>query len=623
MCGICGYISSKTISPKELESMNNTMFHRGPDDAGTWQGIIENKEIGLAHRRLSIIDLSELGHQPMFSQDGKIVVVFNGELYNYQQVRKELSENGYQFVSECDTEVLIAAYQKWGEYCVNKFTGMFAFALYDIVNKKVVFARDRIGKKPLYYYWGHNNLIFASELKAILKFPGLKLELNMEAIAEFLCNQYINAPKTIYHDVFKLQPGCFMIWESDTITVKSYWDLYEKYKENSKEIITDFNECKMRLKDILFQSVKERMVADVPAGTFLSGGIDSTLITALAQKSSNVPVKTYSIGFFDKKRNEAEYAKETAKFLGTEHTELYVEEKDMLQMIESLVYYYDEPFADPSQIPMMLISNLAKQGITVALSGDGGDEFFCGYSLYDYEKKAQYLDGLAAGIDTVLKKLHLNAVNSLLPQEVAAVLNNRDEQYKVQFFTDLPQGFLHKLLCYHFSEVKFNKERDISVSDWQLKRMILDMYTYLPEDVLAKTDRASMKYALEVRCPLLDYRVMEFSFQIPQQYKYSKNGRSKYILKSLLYDYVPERMMDRPKNGFGVPLGKWLRTYLSENMKRYTEREKIIQQGIFHYDVLQELIRKVENSDRKPYPKILWSFYVFQMWYNEYIETIF
>ena len=616
MCGICGYISKRKIGDDALEAMNDTMYHRGPNDSGIYQVEVEDTYFGFAQRRLSIMDLSVLGHQPMFSETNEYVIVFNGEVYNYRDLREELIEKGHIFKSDCDTEVILAAYMEWGDAAIEKLDGMFAFAILNLKTGRTVFARDRIGKKPLYYYWKDGELIFGSELKAIVKHPNFKKNLNENVIKQFLCYQYINEPNTIYCDTYKLPAGHYMVFKNGQIEIKKYWDIYEKYIDGKKNVILDYKECKEELKNNIYHAVKKRLVADVPVGSFLSGGIDSTLVTAIANDIVKEKIKTFTIGFEDKKRNEAQFAKESSQYLGTDHYEVYVTERDMLNLLDDMCFYFDEPFADPSELPTMLVSKVAKEKVTVALSGDGGDEFFCGYSMYDYVYYSQMLDKLSG----VGNKFIPKSIKKKLPAEVVALLSNRNPNYKVQLFSDLPEMFVSKMMKNNDVGIKFNKERLIDTENWQERRMLLDMYTYLPEDVLTKADRASMKYSFEMRCPLLDTNVMEYSFRVPHEYKYKARNK-KYILKDILYDYVPKKMMDRPKNGFGVPLGKWLRTFLKDEINRVSQKDYLDKQGIFNYEAVQELISKVDKSDKKPYPKILWAFYVFQMWFARYIEN--
>ena len=623
--------------------MNDTMYHRGPDDSGVeiYDGS-NGYSIGFAQRRLSIMDLSPLGHQPMHSENGRISVVYNGEIYNYRELKEELSD--YEFKSTCDTEAIIAAYLKWGIDMVDHIHGMFAIAIYDRETSDIYLIRDRIGKKPLFYWFDGENLVFASELKPIMKCPGFKPEIRKQVISRYLLQQYITAPDTIFTDVYKLEAGSYIKFSEGKITKKKYWDIKEVYKEMSKNPVRSYAEAKEGLKERLKKSVASRMIADVPLGTFLSGGYDSSLITAIAQEHSDRPVKTFCIGFDVPRYNEAEYAKEIAKHLGTDHTELYISEKEMFELVSSIPQYYDEPFADNSEIPSMLVSKLAKQDVTVALSGDGGDEFFCGYNIYDNVRTAQLLDipgamvhslsGIKSGDGTLLDKM---------PFRVKVVANNRDPETKTQLVSE---GYIRASHAF----ITGNEEMDVPISaeqylstdynlesnslpvlypveslygvkDFQIRRMLLDMDTYLPEDILVKMDRASMKYSLEARCPIMDTDVMEYSFRIPHRFKYHK-GDKKHILKDIAYDYIPKELLERPKTGFGVPMDEWLRGPLREQLLDYSSTSFLRKQDIFDVDYVSKFINDyVVKGDGGPatganYSKIAWSFYIFQQWYN-------
>ena len=400
MCGICGFVSKQNITLEQLRKMNDTMYHRGPDDSG--EEIFQMKDgyqIGMAQRRLSIMDLSPLGHQPMHSCDKRVSVVFNGEIYNFLELRKELTD--YPFRSSCDTEVIIAAYLKWGIECAHRFNGMFAICLYDRETDEVYLVRDRIGKKPLYYEIEGGNLIFASEIKPLMAREGFGRKIRTEVLSRFLFQQYINAPDSIFENVYKLEPGSILKFHYGEVKTWKYWDIKEVYHKMQENPVVDYEQAKEELKALLKKAVSSRMIADVPLGAFLSGGYDSSLMTAIAQEHSNEPVKTFSIGFNEDRYNEAAYAKKVADYLGTKHTELYIDEKEMFDLVESIPAYYDEPFADSSQIPTMLVSKLARQDVTVALSGDGGDEFFCGYNIYENVRQAQMLDllgGMTHGV---------------------------------------------------------------------------------------------------------------------------------------------------------------------------------------------------------------------------------
>ncbi|MCR4596359.1 MAG: asparagine synthase (glutamine-hydrolyzing) [Lachnospiraceae bacterium] len=627
MCGICGFISKKNITLDDLTRMNDTMYHRGPDDSGQEIYVMKGGyNIGLAQRRLSILDLSVAGHQPMHSPDRRISVVFNGEIYNYRELKQEISD--YPFVSNCDTEVIIAAYLKWGIHCVNHFNGMFAIAIYDRDTESLFLFRDRIGKKPLYYALTGNGFIFGSELKPIMTFPGFNERVRADVLPRYLVQQYINAPDTIFENVYKLEPGAILTYRDGHVEKEDYWDLTERYHNMNADPVKGYEEAKAGLKELLRRSVGMRMISDVPLGSFLSGGYDSSLITAIAQELSSEPVKTFSIGFYEDKWNEAPFAKAVADHLGTDHTEYYIDEAEMLKQVRSIPKYYDEPFADSSQIPTMLVSALAKTRVTVALSGDGGDEFFCGYNVYELVRMAQRLDPFGAVIHalTGAGPGGMLGLERRLPIKVRTIAGNRDTESKTQFINSTYKECAMKMMANDgYLPCDYENESDYGVPNWQIRRMILDMDTYLPGDILCKVDRASMKYSLESRCPILDKDVMEYSFRIPHSYKYHR-GDKKHILKDIAYDYIPRELLDRPKQGFGVPLDKWLRGPLKAQLMDYSNRDFLARQGLFDPDYTYDLVRNyLANGDGGPatganYSKICWSFFEFQEWYHTYME---
>lgn len=619
MCGICGYISKLNIAQDELQVMNDTMYHRGPNDSGVEiYSLSQGYQLGLAQRRLSILDLSALGHQPMHSPDKRLSVVYNGEIYNFQEIRDELSD--YTFQSNCDTEVILAAYLKWGIDCIERFNGMFAIALFDRESDDLYLVRDRIGKKPLYYQIENENIYFASELKPIMSRPGFQKEIKTQVLSRYLFQQYINAPESIFEGVYKLEPGAILKYHYGKVETRKYWDIKKIYHQMQKNPVTDYRQAKEELKELLKKAVAGRMIADVPLGAFLSGGYDSSLMTAMAQEAGNEPVKTFSIGFNEERYNEAKYAGEVANYLGTKHTELYISEKEMYDLVESIPKYYDEPFADSSQIATMLVSELARKDVTVALSGDGGDEFFCGYNLYEKVKQAQNLDGIGAIAHGLTKPLGLE---SKLPFKVRTIAANRDKQTKTQLGSDTGMGFAAKMVLGDQYPMKYPIEQEYGVANWQTRRMLVDMDTYLPGDILCKVDRASMKYSLEARCPILDKDVMEYSFRLPHEFKY-KAGIKKYILKDIAYDYIPRELIDRPKVGFGVPLDKWLRGPLKNQLLDMCNRDYLLKQGIFDADFVPGMIENyLRTGDAGPstganYSRIVWSFFVFQQWYQKY-----
>lgn len=627
MCGICGFISKQALTLNQLKSMNDTMYHRGPDDAG--EEIYEMKNgysVGMAQRRLSILDLSSLGHQPMHSADGRVSVVFNGEIYNFSELRKELSD--YPFVSSCDTEVIIAAYLHWGISCVEKMNGMFAICLYDRESQDIFLIRDRIGKKPLYYEVDGENLFFASELKPIMARQGFRKEIHREILSRYLFQQYINAPESVFYHVYKLEPGSVLRYHEGKRDVWKYWDVKSVYHKMQEDPVADYAQAKEELKALLKKAVADRMIADVPLGAFLSGGYDSSLMTAIAQEHSAEPVKTFSIGFHEENYNEAKYARKVAEYLGTDHTEQYITEKEMFDLVESIPQYYDEPFADSSQIPTMLVSQLARQDVTVVLSGDGGDEFFCGYNIYENVKQAQILDllgGFTHGVCRLpgMKQLGLG---ERLPFKVRVIAGNREKESKTQFGAGSYIDTANRMVCGAGEPCNYLVESSYQVKNWQIRRMLLDMDTYLPGDILCKVDRASMKYSLEARCPILDKEVMEYSYRMAHSLKYDK-GNKKRILKDIAYDYIPRELLDRPKVGFGVPLDKWLRGPLKEKLMDMCSRGYLKRQGIFEAEYTAKMIETyMHTGDGGPatganYSKIVWSFFVFQQWYQYYFEV--
>jgi asparagine synthase (glutamine-hydrolysing) len=628
MCGICGFISKENIGFDKLKAMNDTMYHRGPNDSG--EEIFESVSgynVGMAHRRLSILDLSPLGHQPYLSNDKSVVLVFNGEIYNYLELKEKLSD--YPFKSSCDTEVILAAYLKWGIKGIERLNGMFAIAIYDRNKEEVYLCRDRIGKKPLYYWNNNGSLVFGSELKPIMKafeYMNITKTINKKVLSRYIYQQYITSPDTVFENVYQVETGTIVsikIQENLTVNRYKYWDINTIYHQKKGTGPKNFEEAKSELKSALEKAVRNRMVADVPIGTFLSGGYDSSLITAVAQSISDRPVKTFCVGFNDERYNEAKYAKEVSKHLGTDHTEFYIGEDDMLRLVDSIPKYYDEPFADSSQIATMLVSELARKDVTVALSGDGGDEFFCGYNIYKKIEQARKLDLLGALAHGVGR---IGNLEERYPFKLRVISQNRNKEAKTQFIAGNNIKVANNMIkvsgarpCFYDWESRYNE------NNWQERRMLLDMDTYLPSDILCKVDRASMKYSLETRCPILDKEVMELSFSLPHEFKY-KNGIKKYILKELAYDYIPRRLLERPKTGFSVPVDKWLRGPLKSRLLDYTNSEFLSRQCIFEAEYTSKFIENylkkgdMGSGSGENYSRTIWAVFVFQQWYEAYMK---
>jgi len=632
VCGICGFVSRQKISIDELHEMNDAMAHRGPDDRGAFiLPLKDGYSMGLAQRRLSIVDLSEHGHQPMHSFDERVTIVFNGEIYNFLELRKELT--GYPFKSSSDTEVIIAAYYKWGVDFINRLNGMFALAIHDKKAEALYLFRDRVGKKPLYYQVEDGNFYFASELKPLMKRPRFKKDIRKDVLSRYLFHQYICHPDSIFEGVRMLPPGSFIhlnlgIQPPFSPKINKYWDVKDAYHEMRKAPVTNYGQGITELTEILKKAVAKRLIADVPIGTFLSGGYDSSLVTALAVQISETPVKTFSIGFDDESHNEAKYAKAVAKYLGTDHTETYITEDEMFALVDSIPHFYDEPFADASQIPSMLVSELAVKDIKVALSGDGGDELFCGYNIYQKVKQAQLLDftgGIVHGFAN-LPLINKLEIERRLPFNVRVISANRDPDKKVQFGAGSYVHMAEKMVdCETGQDVIYPFERRYEVKNWQLRRMLLDIETYMCADILQKVDRASMKYGLEARCPILDKDVIEYSFRLPHQFKY-QSGNKKRILKDIAYKYIPRELLNRPKVGFTVPLDKWMRGSLRSQLTDMVNKDYLRNQGLFNADYIINLVNDyLIKGDGGPasganYSRLVWSFFTFQKWYNYYID---
>lgn len=622
MCGICGFISNKSLQKKDLAEMNHVLAHRGPDDRG--EEIYQlgaNLCVGFAQRRLAIMDLSEKGHQPMHSGDNRVSVVFNGEIYNFRELKEEMRD--YPFRSDCDTEVILAAYLKWGIGFVEKINGMFAIALLDRYDNSVYLIRDRIGKKPLYYYMpDENNIVFGSELKAIGRCPLFRQEVNKEIVGRYLYRQYIAAPDTIYKNTWKLEPGSVLQIRENGLKQYKYWDIAGKYKEEKGEPIESYDAAKSELKKLLKDAVSRRLEADVPIGAFLSGGYDSSLVCAVAQELSREPVKTFSIGFYEEELNEAEYAKKIACYIGAEHEELYITEQDMFSVLESIPVYYDEPFADPSQIPTMIVSELAKRSVSVVLSGDGGDELFGGYPIYSILQKVQKRALWGKAVHWVRSVPGIRGLQLWERMNIADRIASDDinREAKTQTGIKTYKDAVNRILCIPVNNFYYEMESKYGEKRYDVTRMLLDMDTYLPEDILTKVDRASMKYALECRCPLLDKEILEFSMRLPVRFKV--DGESKKILKDITHDYIPKEIMQRPKKGFCVPMDKWLRGALREKLLDWTEEAYLKEQGIFNPEETQKFVLEYLSAGDQGkwsghnFSRICWSYFVFQQWYE-------
>jgi asparagine synthase (glutamine-hydrolysing) len=622
--------------------MANTLHHRGPDDEGSW--VDPQAGIALGFRRLSIIDLSPEGHQPMKSATGRYVVAFNGEIYNYADLRQELENYpaGKAFRGHSDTEVMLAAIEHWGmDQAVRRFVGQFAFAVWDRQERLLHLGRDRIGEKPLYYGWMGETLLFGSELKALKASPAFRAEIDREALASYTRHGYVPAPYSIYKDIYKLIPGTLLTLSGAgpkaLPTPVPYWSPTEVAETGAADpLADDTTTATDQLEALLRQAIRQQMVADVPLGAFLSGGIDSSTVVALMQAQSSRPVKTFAIGFNETEYNEAVFAQKVAQHLGTEHTELYVTPAEAQGVICKLPTLYDEPFGDSSQIPTFLVSQLARRAVTVSLSGDGGDELFAGYSRYtlvsDIWKKIKWmpfpLRRVTAGVLDELAAPRwdraFNALQALLPF-------HRERRYpigrKARTFADLvatvqsPEGiYLSWLAKVHSAPVLGATPRPV-MSNGKLKvnlhnsvqrLMYFDMISYLPDDILVKVDRASMGVSLEARAPFLDHRVVEFAWRVPVSMKVRNNLR-KWLLRQVLYRYVPPELVERPKVGFAVPVETWLRGPLHEWAESLINEPRLRKEGFFDAGpVRQKWAEHVAGKHNWQYS--LWNVLMFQAW---------
>lgn len=646
MCGFAGFYGAPSsfseFIPSFLENMGDAIRHRGPDDQGIWQD--KSLSAGLVHRRLSVLDLSPNGHQPMQSPSRRYVIAYNGEIYNHKLLRSELSLHGIAFRGHSDTEVLLAAFDVWGfKQTLKRCNGMFALALWDADTKKFYLARDRLGEKPLYFSRMGETILFSSELKALHAWPGFTGRVDPNALNLFLRLGYVPGELSIFQDTKKVPPGAYVILDGASVSEPiRYWDTQETINQSSSNIfVGDEKDALNELDLLLRDAVKIRMEADVPLGVFLSGGVDSTLVASLMQTQSDLQVNSFTIGFHESNLNEAEKAKAVAGHLGTNHSELYLNPSDLLDVVPMLADLYDEPFADESQIPTYLISRMARKHVTVALSGDGGDEIFGGYNRYIYGRSLwRKISLLPHSIRTPLAKLSErggSSINRYLLSVVNAILkiNLTTEQFEkaMQVIGARDDSDVYCRLISKWLESPLSKDVSSKLSlskgecgnfltgcgltDISEMMMAVDLVSYLPDDILVKLDRASMGASLEGRIPLLDYRVVEFGWRLPLEMKI-RGGDGKWLLRQLLYRYVPQELVDRPKMGFSVPLADWLRGPLKDWAQDLLSERKLKCHGLL--DVLnvrrtwqEHLSAKWDHSHK------LWNILMFQAWYERWM----
>ncbi len=640
MCRIAGFLDRDHQSSYDLErvleAMRDAMSYGGPDDAGSY--IEKPAGLALGHRRLSILDLSSLGHQPMATDDGRLLITYNGEVYNFKDIRSELEAHGYRFKSDTDTEVVLKAFEKWGMDAVHRFRGMWAFAIWDKRVQKLILCRDRVGVKPLYWYYANGLFLFASELKAFHKHPRFRKEVDPRSLSLYLQYGYIVSPHSIFKNAHKLAPGHYLeIDRKGKIDEGCYWNLRDHYPKGSESRGKRENrpeeEIADELQGILTESFNLRMVSDVPVGVFLSGGIDSSLVTAILQKQRAKPLKTFTIGFHEHEFNEAPWAKKVAAYLGTDHREFTCTPAEAFNIIPKLPELYDEPFGDASAIPTHLMSQFAGREVKAVLSGEGGDELFCGYLRYRISSgNLKRLGALPASVKGLLSSLFdrispdqavrlYERTKYFLPR-VANVKNKYIKLKKVLEGGDLFERYLKLLSVFEDGELEKLKlpspyARDFKVDpshplDDATAFMDIDFRTYLPDDLLTKLDRATMGVSLEGREPFLDHQLLEYGAGLPIGLKFNK-GKSKYLLRKILCRYLPNNLVDRPKQGFGVPIFSWLKESTKDLYSEYLNEARIRREGVFDAKYVGALLKRYsEGKDTDPCK--LWHLFCFQLW---------
>ena len=643
MCGIVGFRSVSNFKALRdfLPKATASLAHRGPDDSGLF--FDKSSGVGLGHQRLSVIDLSEAGRQPMSSDDGNVHIVYNGEIYNFKEIRKTLIGHGHQFRSLSDTEVILKGYLQWGIDCLEKFVGMFSLALWDNNKRCLFLVRDRLGIKPLYYYYRDNTLLFASEVKGLMAFKLYPREIDFDSIPLLLHYQYIPAPRTVFKDTYKLLPGTYLIYDGQNLNTHTYWTSPAS-QDHTETLKLSEDEKAEELDDLLTGAVADHLISDVPLGALLSGGIDSSLVVALMQKVSTAPVCTFSIGFHEADYNEAPWAAEVAKHLGTDHTELYVTPKEAMEVIPQLPELYDEPFADSSAIPTFLVSRLARRHVTVALSGDGGDEQFSGYVRY-WSTQAmaksfqrfpssvrKTLGAIMGGVPVAWVESCYLLGSQRLPKRFQ-VANFRDKWQKLikqMVQTDIEDLYRTTVCLWSEDELYRLTARKLPESQYEkvfretegwpplARLMRVDQRTYLPDAMLTKVDRASMATSLEVRVPLLDHRVAEYTAKLPDSLKF-RNGTGKFLLKRLLGQYLPAHLIERPKMGFGVPIDRWFRDELKELLLDYLSSERLKKEGLFNQSLVENRLKE-HLSGRTDHHYRLWSLLMWEMWRERWLD---
>jgi asparagine synthase (glutamine-hydrolysing) len=617
MCGIAGIfgLAGAAVAHQEIKAMCDVLVHRGPDDAGYYV----QSNFGFGMRRLSIVDL-RTGHQPLSNEDGTIQVILNGEIYNFRELRKELQAQGHCFRTETDTEVIVHLYEQYGDECVHRLRGMFAFAVWDEPQRRLLLARDRIGIKPLFYGEIGGRLMFASELKALLQLPEVDRTLNWDSVSHLFSTLCTPASESIIAGIHKLEPGhTLTVKEGNSPQIRRYWDVkFEADYSQSEE------DCVVRLRELLQESVRIRMNCDVPFGAFLSGGVDSSAVVAMMAQQSSSPIKTFSIGFEEEKYNEAPYARQVAELFGTDHHELILR-PDILGIIDDLVWHLDEPFGDSSAIPTYMVSRLAAEHVTVALSGDGGDELFAGYEKYLVEQKQRRYERIPAALRHLLGAVGARMNEGMKGRNFLRHIALEGVDRYLNTGSMFDESAKHKLFR---PEIAASFKKDDSLrqlalglekkgTHWLSTLQYLDIHNYLPQDILTKVDRMSMAHSLEAREPLLDHKLVEYAATIPPEFKL-RNGSTKYILKKAMRGILPDALIDRRKQGFAVPLGSWFRGDLTSFVHDLLLSDSSRARRIFNTDYIQKLLSMHQlgrNMDLQ-----LWTLVSFELWCRKFLD---
>jgi|Deesub1362B_J571_1020462.scaffolds.fasta_scaffold00706_5 asparagine synthase (glutamine-hydrolysing) len=637
MCGICGKISIEEESVNEslLKRMATVLIHRGPDDEGYYlKRFPSGLSVGLAHRRLSVIDLTEYARQPMCNEDGTVWIVYNGEIYNFPELRRDLLAKGHSFRSRSDTETIIHLYEEYGVDCLKYLRGMFAFGIWDEKERLLFLARDRVGKKPLFYYYDEGCLLFASEIKAILEDPIIKRRPDLIAIHHYLTYQSVPSPWSAFKGIRKLPPAHYLLYKNGQLTLKRYWELsyLPKFSVHTE---TERKKLKTELRDRLKEAVRIRLISDVPLGAFLSGGIDSSVVVALMSEVSKEPVKTFSIGFYEEDYDELRYARAVAERFNTEHREFRVK-PEAVEILPKIVWHYNEPFADPSAIPTYYVSKIAREYVTVALNGDGGDENFAGYERYRAAEFAMRFDILPE----TLRRSLFRSLSRFLP----ASSNPKGLLWKIKRFSQAlsmdPElrnahwlchfnNFMKSLLYteefrrlteeYDSFEIILSKYREAAADNILDRILYSDVTLYLPDTLLVKVDIASMAHSLEARSPLLDHELMEFVAKLPQEMKL-KRGRTKVILKELFKNLLPPEVIERKKMGFGVPLEHWFRGELREMVYDLLLDRRSIERGYFRKEFIHQMLDE-HVSGRWNWQYQIYNLLMLELWHREFIDN--